>query len=94
MVCSAVARILLVGAKGADVWCQILLPMAAAMLYGVICLLFGKEQFYKTAIPVWMLYAYYTFAFWGYDFGKFDALIGGLFAVAMCFCAVLYTQVP
>ena len=93
MVCSAVARVLFVGVKGPDVWSQILLPIAAALLYGLLCLLFGKEHFYKTAIPVWMLFAYYTFLFFSYDFGKFDTLIGGLFAVAMVFGAVLYTQV-
>ncbi len=93
MVCSAVARILFVGVKGADVWSQILLPIAAAVLYGLICLLFGKEQFYKTAIPVWMLGIYYTFLFFAYDFGKFDTLISCLFGVVMMFCAVLYTQV-
>ncbi len=93
MVCSAVARIFFVGVKGADVWSQILLPMTAALLYGLICLLSGKEQFYKTAIPVWMLYGYYAFAFFGYDFGKFDTLIGSLFVVAMVFGAVLYTQI-
>ena len=47
MVCSAVARVLFVGGKGTDVWSQIILPMAAVLLYGLICLLFGKEQFYK-----------------------------------------------
>ena len=93
MVCSAVARVLFVGVKGTDVWSQILLPIAAAVLYGLICLLSGKERFYKTAIPVWMLFAYYTFLFFGYDFGKFDTLIGCLFAVAMIFGAVLYTQI-
>ena len=93
MVCSAVARVLFVGVRGADVWSQIVLPVAAALLYGLMCLLIGKEQFYKTAIPVWMLFAYYAFVFFGYDFGKFDAMIGSLFAVAMVFCGVLYTQI-
>ena len=93
MVSSAVARILMVGGKGTDPWSQILLPVAAAILYALICLLMGKEQFYKTAIPVWLMCAYYVFHLLGYDFGKFDTLIGGLFAVAMLFVAVLYTQI-
>ena len=93
MVCSAVARVLFVGVKGTDVWSQIILPVIAAILYGLICLLSGKEQFHKTAIPVWMLFAYYAFVFFGFDFGKFDAMIGSLFAVAMVFCGVLYTQI-
>ena len=92
MVCSAVARVF-IGVEGTDWWSQILLPMVAALLYGLICLLAGKEQFYKTAIPVWMLSIYYAIVFFGYDFGKFDRLIGCLFAVALLFTAVLYTQI-
>jgi len=93
MVCSAVARVLFVGVKGADVWSQILLPIVAALLFALICLLNGKERFYKTAIPVWMLCLYYTFVFFGYDYGNFDTLIGALFAVALLFIGVLYTQI-
>ncbi len=55
MVSSAVARIVMFGGKGTDPWSQILLPVAAAILYALICLLMGKEQFYKTAIPVWLM---------------------------------------
>ena len=93
MVCSAVARVLFVGMKGTDVWSQIVLPIAATLLFVLICLINGKERFYKTAIPVWLLCAYYAFTFFGYDFGKFDNLIGGLFAIALLFVAVLYTQI-
>ena len=94
MVCSAVARVFFVGMKGTDhLWCQIVLPIAAAILYGLICLLNGKEQFYKTAIPVWMICIYYAFRFLQYDFQSLDQLIGILFAVAMLFVAVLYTQI-
>lgn len=93
LVCSAVARVLFVGVKGADVWSQILLPMAATLLYALVCLLSGKERFYKTAIPAWLLFIYYGFVFFSYDFDKFDTLIGCLFAVAMVFGAVLYTQI-
>ena len=45
MVCSAVARVTVVGVEGADVWSQILLPMVAALLYAVICLLSGRNAF-------------------------------------------------
>ena len=93
MVCSAVARVLFVSVKGTDLWCQIVLPIAAALLYGLICLLNGKEQFYKTAIPVWMLCIYYAFVFFRFDFQNFDMLIGSLFAVALLFIGVLYTQI-
>ena len=56
LVCSAVARMVIPGVKGSgdprDVWCQIVLPIAATALYVLIALLNGKEMFYKTAIPV------------------------------------------
>ncbi len=93
MVCSAVARVFVVGAKGADVWSQIVLPIAAVLLYALICLLAGKEQFYKTAIPVWMFCIYYGFVFMGLDYGRYDTLIGSLFVVCLLFLAVLYTQI-
>ncbi len=93
MVCSAVARVFVVGVKGADMWSQIVLPIAAVLLYALICLLCGKEQFYKTAIPVWMYSIYYGFIFLGMNFGRFDSLIGGLFVVCLLFLAILYTQI-
>ena len=55
MLGSAVTRIVFVGMKGIDstaqVWSQIVLPIAAGVLFALIVLLSGKEQFYKTAIP-------------------------------------------
>ena len=92
MVCSAVARVLF-GEKGIDVWSQIVLPIAAVLLYGAICLFSGKERFYKTAIPFWMICIYYGFVFTGYDFGDHDKMIDVLYAVAMFFIAVIYTQI-
>ncbi|MBQ7341115.1 MAG: 2-oxo acid dehydrogenase subunit E2 [Oscillospiraceae bacterium] len=93
MVCSAVARVLFVDTEGVDLWSQIVLPIAAALLYVLICLFNGRERFYKTAIPVWLMCIYFGFTFFGYDFGKYDLLIGTLFAIALLFVAVLYTQI-
>ncbi len=93
MAASAVTRILFVGVKGADVWSQIVLPVVAALLYALIVLAFGKEQFYKSAIPVWMICAYYGFAFFAFEFSVFDTLIGVLFAVVLLFIAVFYTGI-
>jgi len=97
MVCSAVARIVFVGMKGTDctvpVWSQIVLPIAAALLFALIGLLFGKEQFYKTAIPVWMICIYYFFLFAGFGFGAWNTLVVALFGIALLFVAVLYTQI-
>ena len=83
MVCSVVARFVFIGAKGADVWSQIVLPVAAALLFALICLLDGKEHFYKTAIPVWMICLYYFFVFSGVHYAAHDKLIAALFAIAL-----------
>ena len=59
LVGSAVARIVIPCVKGTwdslEVWSQIVLPVAATLLYVLIVLISGKEMFYKTAIPVWLL---------------------------------------
>ena len=36
------------------IWCGIVLPSVAAMLFALICLCAGKEMLYKTAVPVWI----------------------------------------
>ena len=93
MVCSAVTRVLFVGLEGADMWSQIVLPIAAALLFALIVLTAGKEQFYKTAIPVWMICIYYCFVFAAFPFSGYKTMIVSLYAIAMLFVAVLYTQI-
>ena len=95
MVCSAVARIAISGVKGSGdslyVWSQIVLPVAAALLYVFIILVEGKELFYKTAIPVWMTAIYFGFAItYNYDLGPMNT---GLYWVALAFYAIMYTQI-
>ena len=64
LVGSAVARIVLPCLKGSgdslELWSQIVLPVAATLLFVLILLLGGKEYLYKTAIPVWLLGVYYA----------------------------------
>ena len=98
MLGSAVTRIVFVGMmKGPDItvsmWSQIVLPIVASVLFALIVLLNGKELFYKSAIPVWMICIYYCFVFAGFDFGRFKTMIVALYAIAMLFIAVLYTQI-
>ena len=97
MVCSAVTRVVFVGMKGTDstlqMWSQIVLPIAAALLFALIALINGKEQFYKTAIPVWMICIYYCFTFADMQFASYRTMIISLYAIAMLFVAVLYTQI-
>ena len=50
------------GAGGsAYVWAQVVLPVAASLLFALITLLDGQERFYKTAIPVALMALYFCF---------------------------------
>lgn len=63
MVGSAGLRIAYFCGKGADattVWLQLVLPVAACLLYGWIILLDGQEHFYRTAVPVAMMAIYFV----------------------------------
>ena len=97
MICSAVTRIVFAGLKGSgdslEVWCQIVLPIAAALLYALIVLVSGRELFYKTAIPVWMICLYYFFVFSGFHFGAYHTMIVSLYGISLLFIGVLYTQI-
>ena len=97
MVGSAVARIALPGVKGTgeaqNVWSQIVLPVAATLLYALIVLLDGKERFYKTAIPIWMLGLYFGISVTHYPFQSIQWIVVGLYWVAVLFFCVLYTQI-
>ena len=94
MVCSVVARIALPGMKGTgetlEVWSQILLPVAASLLFVLIALLRGDEQIYKTAISVWMM-ALYS-ALWIRD-NVTSPMMVWLFWIALAFFATLYTDI-
>ena len=95
LVGSAVARIVIACLKGSGassvVWSQIVLPVAATLLFVLILLLAGKEFFYKTAIPVWLLGIYYAI--------RPHAILGGsmfvlcLFYICIIFYCVLYTAI-
>jgi len=90
---SAVARILL-GAFAllpvTNPWSHMVLPLAASLLYILIALIWGREMFYKTAIPVWMIAVYYAFRVTDYGFGT---MVEILYWVALLFYAVIYTDI-
>ena len=91
MVGSAVARIILFsGMEGVGVWSQIVLPIAATLLYVLIVLLNGKEMFYKTAIPVWLMAIYSGIWIRGNIDGR---MMVWLFWIALVFFASLYTDI-
>lgn len=90
---SVVARIILAGMKGVSLWSQIILPITACILLVLIVLISGKERFYKTAIPVWMLAVYYFFVFNSVDYTYLDFMVGVLYAIMLVFIAGMYTQI-
>ena len=94
MVCSAVARVAIPGLKGSGdalyTWSQILLPMAATLLFAFIALVCGDEMFYKTAIPVWMMAIYAAVWIRG---NVESTLVCWLFWIALIFFATIYTEI-
>ena len=95
MVGSAVARIAIPCVKGTwgelEVWSQIVLPIAATLLYVFIILLRGDEMFYKTAIPVWMMGLY--FAIQPHIFIGTSPFLLGMFYTCIVFYCVAYTAI-
>ena len=95
LVGSAVARIAIPCMKGTwdslEVWSQIVLPVAATLLYVLIALINGKEMFYKTAIPVWMMGLHY--AIQPHEvLGGQPFLLGMYYTCILFYCAV-YTAI-
>ena len=93
LVGSAVVRIVFACVKGADntqsMWSQIVLPVAAILLYVSICLLDGKEHFYKSAIPVWMMSAHYAII--PHHFIGNNTLMLVLYCAVLLLYSVIYT---
>ena len=93
MVCSAVARIVLIGMKGADgeypVWRQIVLPITAVLIYAIDCIVSGKERFYKTAIPFAMMMLYYVFGFEAHHLGFLPTV---LYTIVMISFSLAYMR--
>ncbi len=93
LVGSAVTRIVFACMKGAggtlNMWSQIVLPVTATSLYVLIALLDGKEHFYKTAIPVWMMCIYYAII--PHTFIGENTMMLVLYCTVLLLCAVLYT---
>jgi hypothetical protein len=87
---SAVCRLLPSFSAGLPFWGQILLPLAATVLFIGIVLIGGKEMFYKTAIPVWMICLYFALSIRDLGFG---AMVNWLWWVVLLFFAVLYTEI-
>jgi len=53
MLASAVLRI--IQFEQGNLWWGLVLPVCATLLYAIIVICFGKEMFYKSAVPVWLM---------------------------------------
>ena len=73
-----------------NVWGYAVLPVAAIVLYLMIALIWGKEMFYKTAIPVWMLAIYYGIYLRQYGF---STMVNILCWIVLVVFAVVYTDI-
>ena len=73
-----------------NVWTHIILPVAAAILYVLITLIWGKEMFYKTAIPIWMISIYYGIRLMEFGFATLTTVL--CWAVLL-FIAIWYTDI-
>jgi len=93
LVGSAVARIAFAGLKGPgespEMWSQIVLPVAATLLYVLIVLISGKEMLYKTAIPVWMMGLYY--ALLPHTVLGSNTFVLGMYYTCIFFLCLVYT---
>ncbi len=94
LVGSAVARIVITGVKGIgyteEMWSQIVLPVAAALLYVLIVLTNGKEQFYKTAIPVALMGLYFAIRPHGIISNTY---VMGMYYICIIFFVAVYTAI-
>lgn len=65
MLASSVVRVIFACMRGigdsGSLWGLVVLPTAACLLFALICLLNGKERYYKTAIPIYMMALYLCF---------------------------------
>ena len=95
LVGSAVTRIVFACLKGSgdtlDVWSQIVLPVAATLLYVLIVILGGKELFYKTAIPMFLMAVYYAIR--PHMILGNSNLVHALFIICLLFFCLVYTAI-
>ena len=73
-----------------NIWAEVVLPVAACILFILNALLAGKERFYKTAIPVWMIYLYYSIELMHFDF---SLMVNVLCWAVLLFLAYLYHDI-
>ena len=93
LLASATVRIVLActGVTQPGFWKELVLPTAATLLYILILLVWSKEMFYKTALPVWLMAVYYAVRpGMILSLGTFTY---SLFCVALLFFCISYTAI-
>ena len=93
MVGSVVTRFMFPGEKGIGAWDQIVLPVAACLLFALVALVNGKERYYKTALAVWLYAIYYCILFCTFPYSSFSLMIKVLYVIAMISLAIAYSSI-
>ena len=92
MLASAVSRfVVFQGIQEVNVWWHLVLPALAAVGYALIVLLAGKEMFYKTAIPVWVLG--FSYAVQLHSWLREHPFLYGMACVCILFFCIAYTSI-
>ena len=92
LLASAVLRIVAGGifsTYAADTWANMILPIAATLLFIAVVLIGGDEMLYKTAVPMFAMCVHYAILLW-VPLGS--TFIRILYAVCLLFFAVMYTM--
>ena len=93
MVGSVVTRFMFPGEKGIGAWDQIVLPVAACLLFAFVTLCRGKKMYYKTALAVWLYAIYYCFILCNFPYSSMAVMIKVLYGIAMLSLAITYSSI-
>ena len=93
MVGSVVTRFMFPSEKGIGAWDQIVLPVAACLLFALVTLCSGKKMYYKTALAVWLYAIYYCFILCNFPYSSLAVMIKVLYVIAMMSMAIAYSSI-
>ena len=77
--------------KDTGVWFGVVLPCVCAIWYALTVLISGQNQFYKTAIPVWLLGLSDAVQLW--PLMQDYALLYAMACICIVFCCICYTAI-
>ena len=93
MVGSVVTRFMFPSEKGIGAWDQIVLPVAACLLFAFVTLCRGKKMYYKTALAVWLYAIYYAFILCNFPYSSLAVMIKVLYGIALLSLAIAYSSI-